>query len=110
MAKTTKAHRPKRRWIGLEVDAAHGDRTSIEAAVRAVLGDGPLLFDAMTAAKRGEPVGCAIVRVNLSEARMIRAVLDDEASWSEHGLRSVTTSGKIRLVRERLNLPRPPRR
>jgi len=110
MAKITKAHRPKRRWIGLEVSADHVSRSSIAAAVQSLLGDGPVLYDAVSAAKRGQPCGCAIVRVDLSEAATHRGVLAEASSWSEHGLRSVTVSGKIRLVRTRLGLPRPPRR
>lgn len=110
MPKLSKAKRPKRRWIGLEVHGRLEDRTSIENAVAKALGDGPRLYDAVPASKRGGEVGVAVVRVVLDEAPRHRAFLSSPEAWEVHGLRSVTTSGKIRLVRERLALPRPPRR
>jgi hypothetical protein len=36
-------------------------------------------------------------------------MLESETALEQHGLKSLTTSGKIRLVRERLGLPRPKR-
>ena len=57
--------------------------------------------------KRTDSVGFAIVCVLLSEYDEVRNVFDSE---DNHGLTSLTSSGKIRLVRERMGIPKPLRR
>ncbi len=57
--------------------------------------------------KRTDDVGFAIICILLSQYEEVRNVLE---SGDNHGLRSLTSSGKIRLVRKRLGLPKPPRR
>jgi hypothetical protein len=54
-------------------------------------------------------VGLAVIRIHLKDARHLRSMLENESALEQHGLKSLTTSGKIRLVRERLGLPRPKR-
>ena len=110
MARPSKAHRPKRRWIGVELGPQFEDRAQIEDALGALFEVKVRLMDALPAAKRDGQVGVAILGVTLAVAPEVRAVLEDASTWSNHGLRGITTSGKIRLVRERLGLPRPPRR
>ena len=110
MARPSKAHRPKRRWIGVELGPQFEDRAQIEDALGALFEVKVRLMDALPAAKRDGQVGVAILGVTLAVAPGVRAVLEDASTWSNHGLRGITTSGKIRLVRERLGLPRPPRR
>ena len=53
--------------------------------------------------------GLAILRVDLIDAPTIRAVLEDNEALATHGFESLTTSGKIQLVRRRLGLRRPKR-
>lgn len=110
MARPTKAHRPKRRWIGVELGPRFTNRADIERALAGLFSAKVRLMDAVPAAKREGEVGLAILGVTLAVAPSVRSVLEEATTWSEHGLRGVTTSGKIRLVRERLGLPRPPRR
>ena len=68
------------------------------------------LMDVVPAHAREGDLGVAIFGVTLAVAPSVREVLAHDETWAAHGLRSLTTSGKIRLVRERLGLPRPPRR
>ncbi|MBV19104.1 MAG: hypothetical protein CMA56_04500 [Euryarchaeota archaeon] len=110
MARPSKAHRPKRRWIGVELGPRFASREDIEQALVDLFPVNVRLMDAIPASKRNEEVGLAILGVTLAVAPTVRSVLENASTWSEHGLRGVTTSGKIRLVRERLGLPRPPRR
>ncbi|MGB0727953.1 MAG: hypothetical protein ACPGR0_06620 [Candidatus Poseidoniaceae archaeon] len=110
MARPSKAHRPKRRWIGVELGPRFASRQDIEEALAEMFSVKVRLMDAVPAAKRDEAVGLAILGVTLAVAPTVRAVLENASTWSEHGMRGITTSGKIRLVRARLGLPRPPRR
>ena len=53
-----------------------------------------------------DDVGVAIVRVLLSDYEDVRVLLQ---SGKQDIVASITSSGKIRLVRERLGLPKPSR-
>ncbi|DAC17667.1 MAG TPA: hypothetical protein HA276_03495 [Candidatus Poseidoniaceae archaeon] len=110
MARPSKAHRPKRRWIGVEVGSHLTERAHIEKVLEAMFDVNVRLMDVVPAHQRDADEGVAILGVTLAVAPVVRAALADDSAWTTHGLRSVTTSGKIRLVRERLGLPRPPRR
>ena len=123
----SKALRQKRRWIGLAV-AAHLDRRSevektLETIARRINAEGPVrLMDFLPQAERDDSTevpelvaaqahaGLAIVRVDLRDAQRFRAMLAREGAMNEQGFTTLTTSGKIRLVRERLGLPKPPKR
>ena len=56
------------------------------------------------------PHGLAIVEVPLECSQKFKELLCDADAISSYGLESLTMSGKIRLVRERLNLPKPMRK
>ena len=122
----TKARRPKRRWLGLLVDRRHKSRTEVETSICHVaqkteaLGTWRLMdycpeeqrkYDAevtdLTALRPKH--GLAILRVDLIDAPTIRTLLEDHEALETHGFDSLTTSGKIQLVRRRLGLPRPKR-
>jgi hypothetical protein len=54
--------------------------------------------------------GLAILQVPLKDISVLREHLKHSEALSRHGMVSLSTSGKIRLVRERLGLPKPTRR
>ena len=54
--------------------------------------------------------GLGIVRTPLSTYPLLRTMLETESEIEALGAQSLTASGKIRLVRERLGLPQPKRR
>jgi len=51
-----------------------------------------------------------ILCVRLEDSSSLREALSGEDALDQRGMQSLTTSGKIRLVRERLGLPKPKRR
>ena len=88
----TKALREKRRWVGLSVSDCK-TRTDLESKITelAPVEDWRLMdFNEDK----------AILRILLKDQKEWRAVLN----IPENTIHSITTSGKIRLVRERLNL------
>ncbi len=122
----SKALREKRRWIGLLVVQSAVLRSEVEAMLDRlrthVNPDANIrLMDFVSEAQRSELAepsdvaethpegGLAILRVDLKDARGFRTALSEERGLENFGLASLTTSGKIRLVRERLGLPRPER-
>ena len=122
----TKALREKRRWVGVIVDSSCHHREDVERHLNAMtssLDTDPniRLMDWWPLDQRsslGEPtpltadhphVGLAILRIHLKDAHVLRGILESGSAFEEYGLQSLTTSGKIRLVRERLGLPRPKR-
>jgi hypothetical protein len=54
--------------------------------------------------------GLAILQVPLTHVNELREHLQHSEALSLHGMMSLSTSGKIRLVRERLGIPKPRRR
>ena len=119
-AKVSKAKRPKRRWIGIAIPATITTRDDLKLFLKS----SPLspynikIYDfydgetdvAVSVCKThglsGE-LGIAIVCVLLLEYGSIREYFDSELNGS---LAPLSSSGKIRLVRERLGLPKPLRR
>ena len=88
----TKALREKRRWVGLSVSNCETrGELEIKIAEIAPVEDWKL-YDFSK--------GCAILRIRLKDEKTWRKILDQPNS----AIHSVTMSGKIRLVRERLNL------
>ena len=88
----TKALREKRRWVGLSVSDCK-TRTDLESKITelAPVEDWRLMdFNEDK----------AILRILLKDQKEWRAVLNIPGNT----IHSITTSGKIRLVRERLNL------
>ena len=116
--KLTKALRGKRRWIGLQFGNKITSRQAFQERLNAVLVPLELLHDTRlmdvvpssdTNPKQPE-FGRAILCVRLEDAPKVRGALEPPDAMETLGIQCVTTSGKIRLVRERLDLPRPKRR
>ena len=88
----TKALREKRRWVGLNVTNCES-RSQLESKIREIapVEDWRLMdFSG----------GNAILRILLKDQNEWREILNKPGQ----SIHSVTMSGKIRLVRERLNL------
>ena len=86
----TKAHRAKRRWVGLNVSNCN-DRNDLNSKIATIapVDDWKLMdFNQTT----------AILRILLKDEKEWRKILDNPQAE----IHSVTMSGKIRLVRERL--------
>ena len=121
----TKALREKRRWIGLAVHPTCTNREDAEKMVKGLEGEltqpNLRLMDFMPPAMRTaeqmkaaelhtpSEFGLAILRVDLKAASALRSLLQEEKAIDKHQCMSLTSSGKIRLVRQRLGLPRPQR-
>ena len=122
----TKALREKRRWVGVLVHQRLQDRASVEKTLKQIsrsMDSKPKLrlmdffddaqrkglqgqADLLDGTKTG---GLAIVRAPLSAIVELRTLLESEDAMETWGVQSLSTSGKIRLVRERLGLPKPKR-
>lgn len=97
----SKAKRPKRRWLGCNVSSELSQRDQVEAALaKCAVSDGWRLFDFIPQPTPGR----AIIRVPLTDHVQWRAALEESELFEP-----VTTSGKIRLVRERMEISRPRR-
>ena len=118
-AKVSKAKRPKRRWVGIALPPSIQSREDLTSLLeRSPLesyriklydfhpGDSEAALATRSMQKRTDNVGFAIICVLLSQYKDVRNVLE---SGDDHGLMSLTSSGKIRLVRERLGMPKPRR-
>ena len=120
----TKALREKRRWLGVLVEPACLTRSDVEERLSVLttsLEPTPnvRLMDFFNSTQRHElnaPAdfnavegGIAILRIHLKDAPTLRPLLQAEDAIEQYGIRSLTTSGKIRLVRQRLGLPKPER-
>jgi hypothetical protein len=57
-----------------------------------------------------EDVGVAILQVPLEQTKGLRALIGTEDAIRTMEIKCITTSGKIRLVRERMALPKPARK
>lgn len=101
MARLSKAKRVKRRWVGLRLKRGP-NREHLESEIQDLIINSDLrLYDIQ---KDGEH-SLAIIRVPLPDLPQFRTIIEG-CDWIE----PLTTSGKIRLVRERLGLSKPPRR
>jgi hypothetical protein len=98
----SKAKRGKHRWIGLSVDESLDERESLNAFLESALelSRAWRLYDLQVT----DDGLRAIIRVRLED---YPSALE---AFSEGKVVSLTASGKIRLVRERLGLQRPARR
>ena len=126
----SKALRGKRRWFGLAIDASYTTRKDVEKILTSISSDFEVskklrLMDfvksgsgkksdesqlALIPKSISSPFGLAIVEVPLESSQKFREQLSQEINISNYGLESLTMSGKIRLVRERLNLEKPKRK
>ncbi len=114
----SKTKRGKQRWIGLEVSPEISGRDEFIAVMKSLstLPDTWRLFDLKVGTET--TVGLAIIRVPLEDYSTFREVLrgDDGSGHQSSGeievesrVISLTSSGKIKLIRERLGLERPKR-
>ncbi len=89
----SKALRDKRRWIGLSVSPAISKRDELKEILSKIAPVGNWKLYDFKESK-------AILRILLKDQSEWRKVLSDESNQ----VHSITMSGKIRLVRERLGL------
>jgi len=103
----SKALRGKRRWIGLQLSADIRSRSQTIAIINEIstqlqLSSGPRLMDFdLDVLSNG--CGTGIVQVKLSDYITFREHISADNSLDKIGISSLTSSGKIRLVRERLS-------
>ncbi len=102
MARQSKASRGKFRWLGLRINHGELSRGSTSKIIAENLPDIDFkLFDSISS----ELDTLAIIRLKLEYNDYVR-----EKLASNPMINTLTTSGKIRLVRQRLGLTRPPRK
>ena len=123
----TKALREKRRWIGVLVHTRHHHREAVEHVVQNMSQmmeakpslrlmdffpqqERPTLAEQTDLTNQHGEGGLAIVRAPLKAMPELRNLLQDNNALETWGIMSLTTSGKIRLVRQRLGLPKPKRK
>ena len=96
MAKVSKANRGKNRWIGLRINQIPISRTILEDNLGKIMGNiNWKLFD--------------LIDREMHTLAILRAPLEDSLEAKEKinsadGITTLTTSGKIRLVRQRLGI------
>ncbi|MBL6732613.1 MAG: hypothetical protein ISP82_06670 [Candidatus Poseidoniaceae archaeon] len=103
----TKALRGKRRWFGIKVGSQYTTRKQLSDQLNSLASDLKLskqirLMDFQLSSE-GE-CSLAIIEVKLLDYDLLREKIDNDESIDTFGVQSVTASGKIRLVRDRLNL------
>ena len=109
--KLSKAKRGKRRWIGLHVDKRYEKRHQLEEVLQQItknMGEESKLrlYDFETGNNDHLLTKCIIV-VSLEYSTQVK---DFFYKNPQLGIETLTTSGKIRLVRQRMGLQKPPRR
>ena len=96
MAKVSKANRGKNRWIGLHIDQIPISRPILEDNIGKIMGNiNWKLFDVID----NEMHTLAILRTPLEDSLEAKEKIN-----SSDGISTLTTSGKIRLVRQRLGI------
>lgn len=96
MAKVSKAKRGKNRWIGLHISQKPVTRAVLEENLLRIMGDvNWKLFDMID----HEMHTLAILRISLEDSLEVKKKIN-----SIDGMSTLTTSGKIRLVRQRLGI------
>ncbi len=102
MARQSKASRGKFRWLGLRINQRHLSRNSAIAIIQQILADINFrMFDCLGV----DSNTLVIIRVNLKDIDLAR-----EKFGIGSEIESLTTSGKIRLVRDRMGLSKPVRK
>ena len=102
MARQSKANRGKFRWLGLRVNQSHLSRNSATAIIQQILADINFrIYDCVGV----DSHTLVIIQVNLNDIELAR-----EKFGLDSEIESLTTSGKIRLVRDRMGLSRPVRK
>ena len=101
VSKQGKASRGKHRRVGFQIETPHPQRKSVEALLEELLGRMRWrLFDSVTS----EKITLCILRVSLSDCDEAVSILN-----SSNQISTLTKSGKIRLVRKRLEIEKPTR-
>ena len=101
MARQSKASRGKFRWLGLRINESELSRNSATAIIKKILADINFrMFDCLGV----DSHTLVIIRVNLKDIDLARGRLELNTE-----IESLTTSGKIRLVRDRMGLSKPVR-
>ena len=103
----TKALRGKRRWFGIHVDGQFSTRNQLTNHLNMLSSKWELtksirLMD-FELSSDGE-FALAIIEVKLQDSKLLRGNIEDQKAIENFGIQSITTSGKIRLVRDRLNV------
>ena len=104
----SKAKRGKRRWVGVEFsDASLSRDDALEIARKYVQSERVRLFDLQE-----NPDGTSMLGIiEIKHEDLAAAKVNfGEQKWNELGIKSLTMSGKISLVRERLNIQKPVRK
>ena len=103
----TKALRGKRRWFGINVDNKFSTRNQLAEHLNLLSKELELIktirlmdFELSSSSE----FALAIIEVKLQDSKLLRANIEGEKAIENFGIQSITTSGKIRLVRDRLNL------
>tara|TARA_B100000287_G_scaffold118604_1_gene110526 strand:+ start:2061 stop:2378 length:318 start_codon:yes stop_codon:yes gene_type:complete len=96
MPKIGKAARGKHRWIGVVFDENYTEIKSVKESLKKLLNFSEIkLYDYINEKSRKS----CIIKVKLSEYAVTKKLLND----LEQNIFSITSSGKIRLVRSRLD-------
>ena len=106
-----KSKRGKHRWVGLEVSSDIQDRKEFKHMLESSdeIPSTCRVYDFSRNQITGKNL--AIIRIPLQDYNSFREILgDDNSVLVKSGIKSITSSGKIKLVRERLNLKRPKRK
>ena len=103
----SKALRGKRRWLGVLVSPEIKSKSQMISSIEKLsqkleLSGSPKLMD-FSVNQLTDGCGTGILQVKLADSFVIREHLEADDSLEKNGLSSLTTSGKIRLVRERLS-------
>ena len=103
----SKALRGKRRWLGVLVSPEIKSKSQMISNIEKLsqkleLSSNPKLMD-FSVNQLTDGFGTGILQVKLADSFVIREHLEADDSLEKNGLSSLTTSGKIRLVRERLS-------
>ena len=102
MARQSKASRGKFRWLGLRINKGQLSRNSATAIIQQILAEINFrMFDCLDV----DSYTLVIIRVNLKDIDLAR-----ERFGLNTEIESLTTSGKIRLVRDRMGLSKPVRK
>ena len=125
----SKALRGKRRWMGVAFPSAISSRSKATDAIASAFGgfdDAKIrLMDFHSATtdqslqtslhlygseSSVEPRSYGILEVPHEVYNDVRSKIESEDALASHSIKSITSSGKIRLVRERMALAKPPQR
>ena len=103
----SKALRGKRRWIGVQISANIPSRSETKSIIEIISTDLQLSLTPklMDFEKNSLSNGCStgIIQVNLTDYMKFRTYISTVDSLDTNGISSITSSGKIRLVRQRLS-------